>query len=85
MHQCYLMRSQCDICICAVVRRCTKGGYSNLVNIDISSVCIRQQQEKFPKLKWYLMDATNMIFGDERFPVVIDKSLIDTLLCGSDR
>lgn len=31
------------------------------------------------------MDALNLEYPDKQFPVIIDKSLIDTLLCASQR
>ena len=56
-----------------------------MLNIDISSVVIEQQCSRHPEISWAVMDVTCMSFDDARFPVVIDKSLIDTLLCAQDR
>jgi ubiquinone/menaquinone biosynthesis C-methylase UbiE len=61
------------------------GGYKKLVNIDLSSVVIKQQASKYPEQIWKVATALNMDFPDSSFPVVIDKSLIDTLLCASGR
>jgi ubiquinone/menaquinone biosynthesis C-methylase UbiE len=61
------------------------GGYNRLVNIDLSSVVIKQQASKYPEQIWKVANALNMDFPDSSFPVVIDKSLIDTLLCASGR
>jgi ubiquinone/menaquinone biosynthesis C-methylase UbiE len=61
------------------------GGYTNITNIDLSSVVINQQAARFPEQQWLTMDVLNMAFSDESFPYVIDKSLIDTLLCYPDR
>lgn len=62
-----------------------KGGYAYITNVDISSVVIEQQQKKYPSMRWKTMDVLNMSFADNIFDVVIDKSLIDTLLCGANR
>jgi len=56
-------------------------GYKNLVNTDISSVVIDQQKESFPEQSWAVMDVTAMTYPDGTFPAVLDKSLVDTLLC----
>jgi hypothetical protein len=48
-------------------------------------VVIEQQAAKFPEQIWKVMNAMNMDFPDASFPVIIDKSLIDTLLCASQR
>ncbi len=61
------------------------GNYNKLINIDLSSVVIEQQAAKFPEQIWKVMNAMNMDFQDASFPVIIDKSLIDTLLCASQR
>eukprot|EP01031_Cornospumella_fuschlensis_P024351 gene24351-29435_t len=61
-----------------------KGGYQDLTNIDISPVAIEQQAAKYPNQQWKVMDATQMTFESESFPAVVDKSLIDTLLCCKD-
>eukprot|EP01038_Epipyxis_sp_PR26KG_P009750 gene9750-13117_t len=60
------------------------GRYSNLINIDLSEVVIEQQKVLFPQQKWEVMNVLNMTFQNESIPVVIDKSLIDTLLCYND-
>ena len=46
---------------------------------------IRQQAQKHPEQIWKVMNAMNTTFPDNHFPVIIDKSLIDTLLCCPDR
>lgn len=64
------------------------AGFRNQTNIDISSVVIKQQREKFKKshkeIQWIAMNALNTDFRDEEFDVVCDKSLIDTLLCAEN-
>lgn len=58
-----------------------RDGYNTICNIDISSVVISQQQEVSPEMQWMVMDALNTTFHDESFPYILDKSLIDTVLC----
>ena len=60
------------------------GGYKNIINIDISSVVINQQQKLYSEQQWHIMDVTKMTFADHYFHLAIDKSLIDTLLCYSN-
>ncbi len=57
------------------------GGYEKIINIDLSPVVINQQSLKFPQQEWIAMDVCNMEFDDGTFFSVLDKSLIDTLLC----
>ena len=58
-----------------------KGGYTSILNIDISDVVIAQQRAAFPEQQWIVMDVLNMDFESGSIPLVLDKSLIDTLLC----
>lgn len=61
-----------------------EAGFRSQTNIDISSVVIGQMAEKYRELSglsWIVMDATRMEFGSESFDCIIDKSLIDTLVC----
>lgn len=58
-----------------------KGKYTDITNIDISDVVINRQKEVCPEEKWMIMDVKSMDFNNNTFPYVIDKSLIDTLLC----
>ena len=65
------------------------AGYENVINIDISSVCIDQMnernKEKRPNMVFQVGDVTNMPeFKDNSFDLAIDKSTIDALLCGDD-
>lgn len=60
-------------------------GFENIVNIDISSIVIKQMQEsnsQRSKMSWVVMDALKMNFKDGDFDAVIDKSTIDAILCG---
>ena len=64
-------------------------GYTNVVNVDISSVVIKQMKERNaelrPKMQWLVMDITDMsAFDSNSFDIAIDKSTIDALLCGDD-
>eukprot|EP00746_Dinoflagellata_sp_MGD_P133786 gnl/MRDRNA2_/MRDRNA2_67539_c0_seq2.p1 gnl/MRDRNA2_/MRDRNA2_67539_c0~~gnl/MRDRNA2_/MRDRNA2_67539_c0_seq2.p1 ORF type:complete len:172 (-),score=32.99 gnl/MRDRNA2_/MRDRNA2_67539_c0_seq2:61-576(-) len=63
-------------------------GYEKIVNIDNSSTVIDQMRERNsglrPAMKWTVMDATKMTFGDSEFDCAIDKSLMDTLMCQDD-
>lgn len=62
------------------------GKFSKLVNIDLSDVAIDQMKAKYssvPGLEFMVMDVLNMDFKDEKFAYIIDKSLVDTLMCYS--
>jgi len=62
-------------------------GYSNIVNIDISDEAIelmRLRNVERPGMTWLEMDATTMTFADGSFDLVLDKSLLDPLLCAKD-
>jgi hypothetical protein len=64
---------------------CRVGGYKNICNIDLSNVAMQEQSKAYPEMEWQIMDVRNMSFADESFPVVLDKSLVDTLMCYSNR
>lgn len=36
------------------------------------------------KMKWEVMDVTDLKYPDEMFDLAIDKSTIDALLCGDN-
>jgi hypothetical protein len=55
------------------------------VNVDTSAVVIAQMKDKHPHMQWRVMDALHMTWPDEAFEHVIDKSLIDTILCYPER
>ena len=61
-------------------------GFHNIINIDISPVVINQMKKRsninFPNMKWYVMNVLNMEFDPNTFDAVIDKSTLDTILCG---
>lgn len=61
-------------------------GYQEIINIDISSVVIEAMHTKYhdlPQLKYLKMDARDMSFADNEFDSVIDKGLLDSLMCGA--
>jgi SAM-dependent methyltransferase len=63
----------------------TKGKYTKVWNTDISPVVIAQQAAMYPRQRWEVMDVLHMpTIQNGSLPVVIDKSLIDTLLCYND-
>ena len=72
------------LCVCVCVCRFADG-YSNIVNVDTSAVVIAQMKDKHPQMQWRVMDALHMTWPDEAFEHVIDKSLIDTILCYPER
>ena len=53
------------------------------VNVDNCRVVIEQQRARAPSIRWEVGDVTNMkdLFCDDEFDVVLDKSLIDTMMC----
>ncbi|KAI3707614.1 hypothetical protein L6452_26240 [Arctium lappa] len=64
----------------------SKDGYTDIVNIDVSSVVIESMQKKYsgsPHLKYIEMDVRDMkAFESGSFDAVIDKGTLDSLLCG---
>mmetsp|Transcript_46548 Transcript_46548/g.68795 ORF Transcript_46548/g.68795 Transcript_46548/m.68795 type:complete len:209 (+) Transcript_46548:94-720(+) len=62
-----------------------EDGYKSLYNIDISQVVVQQMVAKMGDrmgFEWKQMDATSLDFSDESFDAVVDKALMDSLLCG---
>ena len=64
-------------------------GYHNIVNVDISPVCIEQMTlrnaELRPEMEWHVMDICDMAeLATSSFDLAIDKSTIDALLCGDN-
>jgi len=53
--------------------------------MDTSSVVIEQQASRYPFQQWHIMDVMDMSYRDGSFPYIIDKSLIDTLVCCPER
>ncbi|ELR12088.1 methyltransferase domain containing protein [Acanthamoeba castellanii str. Neff] len=63
-----------------------EDGYTNIVNIDISDVIIRQMtvehSERYPLMTYAVMDVSHMDFDDESFDLVLDKGTLDAVCCG---
>lgn len=54
-----------------------------MINTDLSTVVIHQQRNRFPDLKWKVLDALDMSeIPESSIPIVIDKSLIDVATGG---
>jgi EEF1A lysine methyltransferase 4 len=63
------------------------AGYCNQWNVDISDVVIEQMQvrnKSRSKMVYEVMDVCNMTYPDNFFDVAIDKSTIDSILCGEN-
>ena len=62
------------------------AGFTNQVCIDNSGAVITKMRDcesaKRPEIEWRCMDATKTSFLDGTFDVVVDKGLLDCLLCG---
>lgn len=61
------------------------AGYKGIVNVDVSPVVIEQQKERYPHMIWEVMDCLNMPAKDGQYLGIVDKSLIDTILCANNR
>ena len=64
-----------------------KAGYQNIWNIDYSSQVITNMKERcktLDKMRWEVMDVTDIKYEDNFFDIAIDKSTIDALLCGDN-
>jgi len=62
-------------------------GYTNITNIDISSVVIAQMHDKYidkQEMEYQKMDARSMQIPDNCFDLIIDKALFDSQLCSID-
>eukprot|EP00743_Colponemidia_sp_Colp-15_P010282 GILK01011307.1.p1 GENE.GILK01011307.1~~GILK01011307.1.p1 ORF type:complete len:252 (+),score=20.19 GILK01011307.1:47-757(+) len=60
-------------------------GYQTILNIDISPVVIEQMKArntKRDKMLWQVMDVRDLDYPSNFFDVVIDKSTMDSILCG---
>ncbi|KAL5700404.1 hypothetical protein ACHQM5_025848 [Ranunculus cassubicifolius] len=69
----------------ALSEEMVKDGYTNVINIDISSVVIHAMQNKYPQHTYIKMDVRDMKeFQSASFDAVIDKGTLDSLLCGSN-
>lgn len=61
------------------------NGYVNVTNIDVSTVVINQMDSAYSEkeeMEFSVMDAKRLEFiPDQCFDLVIDKALMDTMLC----
>eukprot|EP00668_Euglena_longa_P028795 GGOE01036120.1.p1 GENE.GGOE01036120.1~~GGOE01036120.1.p1 ORF type:complete len:228 (+),score=65.13 GGOE01036120.1:78-761(+) len=64
-----------------------EAGFQNIVNVDISEVCITQMKARYKdldRMEWLVKDCMKLDFPDASFDVVIDKGTMDAILCGSN-
>ena len=62
-------------------------GYHNIYNIDISQTVINLMTERSknrPGMIYEVMDVCDLKYENNIFDLIIDKSTMDTLLCGDD-
>ena len=63
-------------------------GHVNITNADVSAVVVNLMQERFAdrsEMEFTVMDATRMEFlPDDCFNMIVDKALLDALLCGEN-
>lgn len=63
------------------------AGYHNITNVDTSAVVIAQMNDRYldkEDMEFTNMDARSMEFlPNNCFDVIIDKALLDSLLCSS--
>jgi EEF1A lysine methyltransferase 4 len=65
-------------------------GFPNVSCVDISSVVVSQLRDRYaayPEMDFSVLDAADMPRGDppdECFDLVLDKALLDAVLCGDD-
>lgn len=68
---------------------CVRGGYARLVNVDASEVVVarmRAAEASLPgTVEWHAMDARALTFESESHDAVIDKALLDCVLCSDDK
>mmetsp|Transcript_3275 Transcript_3275/g.3238 ORF Transcript_3275/g.3238 Transcript_3275/m.3238 type:complete len:222 (+) Transcript_3275:17-682(+) len=64
------------------------AGYTNITHIDTSMIVINQMNDRYfdrEEMEFTFMDATNMEhIPDDCFDIVLDKALLDTLLCSEN-
>ncbi|GIQ80155.1 hypothetical protein KIPB_000907 [Kipferlia bialata] len=62
-------------------------GFENVVALDYVPLCrqiMAPEMEARPSMQYLTMDVTLLDFESESFDVIVDKALLDTLLCGFD-
>ena len=59
-------------------------GYTRITNCDISKVLIEDMNANYrdSNMKWHLKDVRNMDYPSGSFDAVIEKGLLDSILCG---
>ena len=65
-------------------------GYTNITSIDYSYSAIKFQMDtykvEYPSLVFKQMDARNMVeFKDKQFDIIVDKSLLDAVICSDGK
>lgn len=63
-------------------------GYENITSMDISQQVVKQMLERFNyaeyKMGYVAENVLNMSFPDSSFDIVIDKALLDSILCAEN-
>jgi 2-polyprenyl-3-methyl-5-hydroxy-6-metoxy-1,4-benzoquinol methylase len=67
-------------------------GYKDIISIDYSPAAIEKMLLRVqmnpslqsPGLQYILMDACDLLFDDESMDVIIDKGLLDAIICGDN-
>lgn len=63
-------------------------GYKNITSVDISTVVIKQMASRYattPSLEFLPADMTNLDgVPNETFDLVLDKAMLDSMLCGDE-
>lgn len=63
-----------------------KDGYETILNVDISQVVIDAMTEKYkdtPQLQYQRMDVRSLSCAAGEFDTVLDKGMLDSLMCGA--
>lgn len=58
-------------------------GFTDILSTDYSRICIQNQRAKYihePRLKWDIMDMTQIPLADQSFFIVIEKATLDGFL-----
>ena len=65
-----------------------RDNFRDIHNVDIVPAVIAQMVERNverrEELSWHVMDARELAYPDEIFDAVIDKSTLDSILCGDN-
>jgi EEF1A lysine methyltransferase 4 len=63
-------------------------GYKNITSVDLSTVVIKQMVARYatsPQLEFLPADMTNLDgVPDKAFDLILDKALLDSMLCGDE-